>query len=236
MNDLVRREGVFWLILAAMFVSAAVAWGRVEEPVPVHWNVAGEVDRYGSRFEALLLLPLITLGLHALFLVIPRIDPGRANYASFTGPYYLMRLAVILLMGAIHAMMVATALGADVNVAALVPFGVGVMFIVLGNVLGKVRPNYFVGIRTPWTLASTRSWNETHRVGGRWMVLLGAAFVLIGLLNLVGLPLGPEVVALVVGGGVAVFVIGLAVYSYRVWRDDPDPISVTGTRPANEGE
>lgn len=223
----VRREWPHWLALTAMFAASAWAWGRVTLPIPTHWNVRGEVDGYGGRFEGLLLTPLITLALYVLLLLLPRIDPGRANYASFAGPYAVIRASLTVMMGGMHGLLVATALGYPVDAGRWIPVGVGALLVVLGNVMGKVRPNFFVGIRTPWTLTSTRSWEKTHRVGG-WLFVVGGA--LLALASLIG---RPEVLVAtgVFGAGSLVW---LFYYSWREWRRDPDRVSVTGTRPASE--
>lgn len=220
-----KREAPHLVLVAAIVISSAVAWPFVEEPVPVHWNARGEVDGYGSRFEALGIMPMVVVGLYLLLAFIPRIDPARANYASFAGSYSVIRLVTLVTMAAIQAALIAAAFGYADAPGWLIPAGIGVMFIVLGNVMGKIRPNYFAGIRTPWTLASVRSWDATHRLGGR--VFAGAGVLLIAM----------AVVRqewFVIAGLVAMFA-GIAwtvVYSYLVWKRDPERIPVTGTLPA----
>ena len=105
------------------------------------------------------------------------------------------------------------------------PVGVGVLLVVVGNVLGKVRPNYFVGVRTPWTLASARSWEATNRLGGRVFVLGGVGLAIAGYLG------NPQLL-IAVGVAAAAALVWLFWVSYREWRDDPDRVSATGTRPA----
>ena len=224
----VRREWPHWLLIVALFVASAWAWNRVTLPIPTHWNIRGEVDGHGGRFEGLLLVPLIAVGLYALLLVLPRIDPARANYASFTGAYTVIRATFALLTAGLHAVLLATALGYPVDAGRWIPAGVGLMFVVLGSVLGKVRPNYFVGVRTPWTLASAKSWEQTHRAGGRVFVLAGLGMVLAALLMQ---PWFFAAVGLLSGGAL----MWLLYYSYAVWRTDPDRVPVTGTLPPREG-
>ena len=151
-----------------MFLASAVAWNRVTPPIPIHWGIRGQPDGFGGRFEGLLLIPLIAVGLYALLLALPRFDPARANYASFSGPYRLMRRVLTALLGIVHALMVASALGMSVDVARWVPFTAGVAFVVLGNLLGKMRPNYFVGIRTPWTLPSCTDYTPARHLTEGW--------------------------------------------------------------------
>lgn len=223
-ESLVRREWPHWVILGALFGASAVVWNRVPAQMPTHWNIRGEVDGYGGRLEGLLLLPMIALGLYVMLLVLPRLDPGRANYASFAGPYTVIRVAMLALMLGIHTLVLATALGYAVNAGRWIPVGVGALFVVLGNVMGKVRPNYFVGIRTPWTLASARSWEKTHRLGGRLFVVAGIALALASILG------RPEALV-AVGVFGAASLVWLFYYSFAVWRDDTERVPVTGTKP-----
>ncbi|MFA7249349.1 MAG: SdpI family protein [Dehalococcoidia bacterium] len=222
---IVRREWPHWVILAGLFAVSAFAWNRVTLPIPTHWNAQGEIDGYGGRFAGLLLVPLIAVGMYALLALVPRIDPARANYASFTGPYSVIRGALTATMGAVHGLVVATALGYPIDAGRWIPVGVGVLLIVIGNVLGKVRPNFFVGVRTPWTLTSARSWEKTHRAGGRLFVIGGIG---LALTSLAGQPW--LVTALGVCGGIAL--VWLVYYSYAEWKVDPDRVSAVGTRPA----
>ncbi|MGE3857790.1 MAG: SdpI family protein [Dehalococcoidia bacterium] len=224
---LLRHEWPHWLVLLGMFGASAWAWGRVTPPIPTHWNIRGEVDGYGGRFEGLLLVPLIAAGLYVMLLVLPRIDPGRANYASFAGPYAVLRYALTVMMAGMHGLLLATALGYPVDMGRWIPVGVGALLVLLGNILGKVRPNYFVGIRTPWTLASARSWEKTHRLGGRLFVLGGAGMIVAALVR-------QPWVFVVMGVYGAVALVWMFAYSWREWRADTDRVPVTGTRPASE--
>ena len=219
-----RIEWAQWIILAAMFAASAAAWPQVGPRVPMHWNIRGEVDGYGGRVEGLLFVPVLAVGIYALLRVLPRLDPARANYPAFAGSYAVIRLALTALFGAVHGVVLAAALGAPVEVGRLVPAAVGGLFVVIGSVLGRVRPNYFVGIRTPWTLASARSWERTHRVGGRVFAAAGVSFVVAGLTGVPAL----FVAALVLDG---IALVGVVVYSYLVWRDDPERTPAFGAPP-----
>lgn len=224
-----RREAPMLAIILGMFVASALAWSHVEAPVPIHWNASGEVDGYGGRFESLLLLPLIVLGLYGLLLVLPKADPARANYESFAGAYAWIRLGVTAFMAVIHGFVIATALGAGIDLFLVFPIAVGALFLLLGNVMGKMRPNFFAGIRTPWTLASTKSWNATHRRGGWVFIAAGIGFLLMAVIR-------QPWFLWVVLGGLLVGIAWLTFTSWQVWRADPDRVPVTGTRPAEPSE
>ncbi len=224
-----KREAPQLLLMAAIVLSSVIAWRFVEEPVPVHWNARGEVDRYGSKLEALGLLPALSVGLYLLLLFIPRIDPAKANYPSFAGAYALIRLGTLGVIAVIQAGLLLAALGRGDVMGWLAPTTVGVLLLIFGNVMGKLRPNYFAGIRTPWTLASVRSWEATHRVGGRGMMIGGVLFILMAIVRQTWFVIGGLVV---IGLGL----IWILLYSYLVWRRDPDPVPATGTRPSDTSE
>lgn len=223
-----RDELPSWAVLFAMFLGAIITWPAAPEGIPVHWNIQGEVDRYGGRFEGLLGIPLLALAVYALMLVVPRFDPGRANYAQFGAAYGTLRLALLAVLAVLYGVVLLWVWGYEVQVETVVPLAVGTLFMVVGNLLGKVRPNWFVGIRTPWTLSSKRSWSKTHRMGGRVFIAVGLGFVAAGLLRTgwaAGLAFG------LLAAGVA----WLMVYSYLVWREDPEKAPPAGTLPAGEG-
>ena len=210
-----RLELGMLLVIAAMFAAAAAVWPSAPDAIPVHWNVNGEVDRYGGRFEGLLLLPLAALVIYLLMRYLPRIDPLRANYARFSGAYTAIRAAVLALMAGIYGMVIAWVQQKPVDMSKLVPAALGGLFLLLGSVLGKVKPNWFVGIRTPWTLSSARSWERTHRLGGWLFMGLGLLFLLTGVFGLGSAGVG-------VFGAMLAVVVVLFVYSYFVWRADPE--------------
>ena len=170
-----KSELPHWLILAAMFGLAAITWPSAPDQIPVHWNAAGQVDRYGTRPEGLLLLPVVALAIYGLLRLLPMIDPKRANYASFASAYNVLRLAVLALLAAVYGLIHLWLRGIQIDVGTVVPLLLGLLFLVLGAVLPRIRPNWLVGIRTPWTLTSEVAWTRTHRVGSWLFALFGVA-------------------------------------------------------------
>jgi uncharacterized membrane protein len=217
-----RIEMALLALVALMFAAALVVWPSAPAEIPVHWNASGEVDRYGGKFEGLLLLPLMSLGIYLLLRYLPNIDPGRANYARFGGAYTAIRAGVLLLMAGIYGMVIAWVLEARVDMSRAVPVAVGALFVLFGSVLGQVKPNWFVGIRTPWTLSSSESWARTHRLGGWLFMALGALFAITGLFKLGSF-------GFVILGASMAAVAALVVYSYFVWRTDPERRTTPGT-------
>jgi uncharacterized membrane protein len=221
-----RAELPQWLLIVGMFLASAIVWPLANDHIPVHWNIAGQIDRYGSKWEGLLMAPVMALGIYFLCVLLPRIDPGRANYEKFQSVYRLIRFTLLGVLAVVHGMMIAVALGYPADVKRIVLFSVAAMLLVLGNSMGKIRPNWFVGIRTPWTLSSKLSWTRTHRWGGWLMVVLGLLAVVAAMVP------GALGVGILIGTSVVGF-LGLVVYSYLIWRRDPDRVPPAGTTPSD---
>ena len=216
-------------VIGAMFITAAVRWISVPDRIPIHWNISGEVDGYGGRFSGLLLLPLVTLAIYALLTVIPIIDPARANYPSFRGPYTTIRVGFVVYMAVIYAFLnISIGREAAVPVDRLIAASIAVLFVLIGLVLGKVRPNYFVGIRTPWTITSERSWVKTHSVGGWVFIAAGAA-------SAIGAIIGGQLALILMFAVLIPGIVFLTAYSYFIWRSDPDRIPAQDTTPGPTG-
>jgi uncharacterized membrane protein len=199
------------LVVAAMWVAAAAAYGRLPDPMPVHWNVAGEVDSWMPRASGVVIPPLIATGLLALLWLLPRIDPRRENYARFAGEWWTVVNLFVLFLAATQGITLAFSLGAPIDVGRLVIASMGLLFLGIGNYLPRVRSNWFLGIRTPWTLENERVWRDTHRVGGRAFV--GGGLMMLGA---VLLPAGAR--PFVVAAAVLLAAGYPLVYSYFAWR------------------
>jgi uncharacterized membrane protein len=210
-----------------MLLAAAIVWPHVPEQIPTHWNIQGQPDGYSGKLFGLLIFPALAFGLYLLLMFAPRLDPGYRNYQNFAGTYLAIRVSVLCFMVAVDGIIVLGALGRPVDVNAGTCVAVGVLFVILGNFMGKIRPNWFAGVRTPWTLSSKTSWNKTHRQAGWLFIAMG---VLIGVAGFV------QTVWMFALTGV--FFIGcmvwLVVYSYLVYRTANDHTSPAGTSPASE--
>jgi len=206
------RSRWFGLVIAALAVAISIwAYPRLPPTVATHWNLRGTPDGFSSRGLAVAIMPLLIVGMTGLFNVLPKIDPRRENYARFLTSYWLIANAVIVFMLVAHAMIIASGLGFSVRVDRLMPVGVGLLFVFLGNYLTRVEPNWFVGIRTPWTLSSDTVWRKTHRTGG-WLMVIGGLVLAIGAF----LPHGAFLPLLVV----TILLVALIpiVQSYVLWK------------------
>jgi uncharacterized membrane protein len=224
-----RVEIPQWFVMAAMFAASAWAWSQLPDRIPVHWNLQGEVDGWGSKFTGLLLLPMTAVGMYLLMLVVPLLDPGRENYRNFAKAFNVIRVLLVLYLSLIHWATLAAAFGRSVNMSTVLFLAIGILFVVLGNLMGKIRPNWLVGVRTPWTLSSRLSWDKTHRLS-RWV------FILMGLLFVVAAiwPLTPVFAVVFVID--ALGLVWLVVYSYLVYRGDPHRVPPAGATPEGSEE
>jgi uncharacterized membrane protein len=161
------------MVLAATVAGVAL-WNRLPDPMASHWGPNDEVNGYVSRFWGVFLLPLITLGMMALFLVIPSIDPLKANIAQFRDVFNLFITLIVAFMLYLYALTLRWNLGhTDFGMSkALLP-AMGILFFFIGYLLRKAKRNFFIGIRTPWTLSSDRVWDETHRLGSVLFMVSG---------------------------------------------------------------
>lgn len=202
------------ILIVLAFTISIILYRRLPDPMPTHWNMQGQVDGYSSRLVGAFLMPLIMIAIAALIPVLPKIDPRGANYEKFDTAYFTIMNATITLMFVIHVFALAAAIGFSVSVGRLIPTAVGLLFIVIGNIFPRIRPNWMVGIRNPWTLSSDRVWERTHRLGGYLMLGLGVLLLLSG-------PLAPSTATfiLVLVGTVAVG-IGITIYSYVLWKQE----------------
>lgn len=201
------------LIVLVMFAVSLFAYPQLPERVPTHWNIAGEPDGWSGPEFAAFFAPCLTLFMLALMAVIPFIDPRRENVERFAGIYSLILTTIIAFMALIHFTVLASGLGYRVPVSRVVDISLGSLFVLIGNYLTKVKPNYFIGIRTPWTLENETVWRKTHRVGGY-------AFVGGGLLIIAGSFLPPTWSFALMIAVTVVITVGTAVYSYRLFQKE----------------
>ncbi len=173
------RIGLIWSVVTIVAVSALSLYGQwtipIDQQIAVHWNAAGEADRFGDKTFALWFMPAIVLGVAAIFSAVPFIEPRRGHLLQSSRLYVTGWIGTLIVMTVAHGFVVLTALGYELPVTQTIFALVGLFLAAIGNVLGKSQSNFFVGIRTPWTLSSNEAWDKTHRLAGRLWVLGGLA-------------------------------------------------------------
>jgi len=208
-----KKEFVIWLALLAPFIYAFIMWGKIPDRVPTHWNVKGEVDDYSGKTFALLLLPGMNVLMYFILFFIPRIDPRYQHYRLFGPSYQNIRLIIHIFFVGIFAFTIHAALTNNASGFNFFMAGMGLFFALLGNYMRTVRSNWFVGIRTPWTLSNEEVWRQTHLLGGRiWFY--GGLVIAVTCLFL------PQVAAgIVLAAGIGVMALVPVVYSYFKYRE-----------------
>ncbi len=167
------------LIVFAFALSIGV-YSHLPATVPVHWNAAGQIDRYSSRAFGAFIMPAIMIVLAGMFAVLPAISPKGFDIEGKSRAYTAIVFSILLFLFGLHVFLLLAALHLARSITAVIPLLFGPLLIIAGNYLPKIRRNFFVGIRTPWTLADEDVWYRTHRLGGVLLVATGALLMVIG--------------------------------------------------------
>jgi uncharacterized membrane protein len=168
------------IMIALASLAGAVLWNQFPDQMASHWDANDQVNGYMPKFWGVFMMPLVTLGMLVLFLVLPGIDPLKANIAQFRETFNLFIVLIVAFMLYIHGLTLVWSLGYQnfKMSTAMLPF-MGVLFIGVGYLLRKAKRNFFIGIRTPWTLSSDSVWDKTHQLGSILFMASGA-FAIIG--------------------------------------------------------
>ncbi len=205
------KSELFSAILIIVLIAASFYfYSHFPAVVVTHWNFQGQPNGWSGRAFAAFFFPALLIALYLLFIFLPNLDPRKERYAEFAKTYNVFRNLIIAVLAAVYFVASFNNLGANLSVNLWVPAAIGVLFIVLGNYLGKIKPNWFVGIRTPWTLSSETVWNKTHRFGGKVFIFGGLLMILSGF--------GPEAWRLPLFiADIIILLFGTVVYSYLVY-------------------
>lgn len=157
------------VIVAVVAIATAMLYARLPATIPVHWDIHGQVNGTGPRGFLFIMVGLMA-AIVLLWAVLPALSPQRFTVDQFAATWWHMGLIVVGMLGFFQGMLLWGALSADAPITNLLIGGVAVFIGLLGNLMGKVRRNFWIGIRTPWTLASDRVWYATHRLAARTMV------------------------------------------------------------------
>lgn len=198
------------ILISAALIAGALFWNQLPDPMPSHWNAAGEIDGYMPKFWGIWLMPLMTLGITLLLALVPSIDPLKANIEKFRGFYNFFIIGFVIYMIYIYALTLAAALGIKFNMSYMMLPAMGLLFVALSFLIKNAKRNFFIGIRTPWTLSNDDVWDKTHALGAQ-------SFRIGGLIAMISILFGER--------GFWLFMIAIllatfvpVVYSYILWR------------------
>jgi len=177
-----RKTELFILIAVIIsFVIGIYLYPQMPEQMASHWNAQGKVDDYMSKFWGVFLMPLVFIGLTLLFIAIPRIDPLKKNIEEFRKYYDGFIIIFFIFMLLVYVQTILWNLGTEISPNLIFPILIGLLFFYIGILLENAKRNWFIGIRTPWTLSSEKVWNKTHRLGSKMFKISGIV-VLFGFL------------------------------------------------------
>jgi len=205
-------------LVPLLFVTATVAtvlcfYNRLPEKVASHWNFAGQIDGWTSNTFHGIFFPLLIIGLYALLLILPMIDPHQENYQKFISTYHIFKGLIIATLFVVYLTATLFNLGYQINVGITVATTVGFLMMIMGFYLRDIKENWFIGIRTPWTLSSHTVWEKTHKLGS-WV------FMAFGLIIIIApyLPMNLSIFLFVLGVlGVS---LGTILYSYFLFSQE----------------
>lgn len=167
----IKNDLIIWILILLPFVFLIFTWNQLPQVIPTKWNFNGEVILSMEKGYKTFFIPVLNLAIYFLLIILPIIDPKKENYSQFGSAFYTIRLLVHALLSIVFVMILLSALHYPINMSLTGKYLLPAIFIILGNFMGKIRPNYFVGIRTPWTLANEDVWVKTHRMAGWvWVV------------------------------------------------------------------
>ena len=197
------------LLTAAALVATIVAYPHLPSSVPTHWNIHGQPNGYSPKWALFIVGPGLLAGIVLLTWLLPWLSPKHFEVEGFRSTYIQIMLMMVCMFAYIDALVLWAGVGHSVNVGRAGLFGVCVLFALLGNVMGKIRRNFYIGVRTPWALANERVWNATHRLAAKTFVLGGLAGLA---LIAIGLNGWPPFVALMAGALIPVL---YSLYFYK---------------------
>ena len=202
-------------VLAIVLLSFALSlyfYEQMPERIASHWNFRGEADAYSPKFWGLFIMPIISVFLAGLLFLIPRIDPMKANVEKFRSYFENFVLIITLFFFYLYSLTIAWNLGARFNLLALITPGFAVLFYYSGVLMEHAKMNWFIGIRTPWTMSSENVWNKTHKIGAKLFKACGA-------ISLLGVFAGDYAIVFVIAP-VLLASIYLFIYSYLEYEKE----------------
>lgn len=166
MNTLIyafKNEWYNIILLLVPFAIIPYVWDMLPEQIPTHWNIQGEPDDYSSKSMGLFFVPILNIGIYLLLLYIPFIDPKK-RVKTDQKPIPVVRFITVLLLLGIWIWAILQALGTEFDIKVVLYLGLNLFFLIMGNYLKTIQPNYFIGIRIPWTLEDAENWKKTHNL------------------------------------------------------------------------
>jgi len=210
-----------WRALLIIITTIALSyWAYPQLPATVasHWDFQGQVNGWVNKNFHSIFFPGILVALYIGFFIMPYVDPKKERYEEFAGVYRLMRDAILFVLLGVFTVATFYNLNYSLNVGAIVAILLGALMIVMGNYFGKIKRNWFVGIRTPWSMSSENVWNKTHRLGGRLFMFWGLGIAIAPWLDF-------RIAMAILFIGLTAIIIGVTLYSFLLYRQEKKKIN-----------
>lgn len=181
MKNFLKNELPSLMVLLIPFCYLYYVWSDMPEKVAMHYNIKGEIDRYGSKEELLLIVFLLPVLTYLIFMAIPHLDPKK-KIQLMGDKYHNFKFIMVLFMSLLSVYIIFTSHQNTTLNTKFFATGISAMFLILGNYMRNVKQNYFIGIRTPWTLENEQVWKEVHSMAGILWVVSGVIMIIISLI------------------------------------------------------
>jgi len=205
-----KKEIVPIALLLLMYALSAYLYPQLPDQIPTHWNAQGEIDDYSGKFSGSLLLPIVATFIYALFLIIPKIAVYRRNIVEFGDYYWGLKTVFMMFMASMHIVILLASLGFAGRIDLFVIVAVAALLYYVGYTLNHIKRNYFIGVRTPWTLADDRVWKKTHEFSAK-------AFKTFAVLSVLTLLFQPHTFKIYIAL-IILLILAVFLYSYLVYR------------------
>ena len=207
-----KSEIIILGMILLSFLIGIYLYPKMPEQMASHWNAQGQVDGYVSKFWGLFLMPFIFLALFLLFILIPKIDPLKANIEKFRKYFDGFIIFTILFLFYLFTLTIFWNFGVKFSMNQVLPPAFGILFFYCGILIEKAKRNWFIGIRTPWTLSNDKVWERTHKIGGK-------LFKVVGIISFLGIIFPNYAFFLILFPVIAVSIYTV-VYSYFEYRKE----------------
>jgi uncharacterized membrane protein len=165
------------LLIFLMIAFSAISYQLLPDEIATHWNSLGQPDGFSEKTIGLAIMPLLVFVVSIVLSVIPRIDPLKKNILETAKEYYLFILLFSAFFFLIHSFIILSGFGMQADIRIMIMPGIAVLIGYSGFLMSKMKRNYFIGVRTPWTLASDTVWKKTHKLTAK--LLYGYAVILL---------------------------------------------------------
>lgn len=206
------------LPLALILLSGGLSlyfYQNFPEQVVTHWNIAGEPDGYSGKTFAAFFFPIFILIIYLVMLFIPNIDPHQNRYQEFSRVYHIIKALIITFLVLIYIYIGLAGLGLNIPINQIMPGSIGLLLMIFGYYLPKIKPNWFLGIRTPWTLSSENTWAKTHILGGKIFLVGGLLITTLSFIRLTD-----DLIIMMFFTAIIFMAIIPVVYSYWIYRQE----------------